>query len=177
MTERLIGRARPTLTILFGAVAFVLLIAVANIANLLLARASTRDREIAIRATIGAGRTRVIRQLLAESVLLGLLGGTAGVALAAGSLTVIQHVGSPALPRLEDAHIAISVMLFALLISVATGLLFGLAPAWTFARRNLDEALKLDAQFVGIRRATARARHLGGCRSSSGHGAANSARA
>jgi putative ABC transport system permease protein len=146
LTERLIGKARPTLTILFGAVAFVLLIAVANIANLLLARASTREREIAIRAAVGAGRARVIRQFLAESVLLALLGGTAGVALAAGSLAIIQRVGSPALPRLEDAHIATSVMLFALLVSLATGVLFGLAPALTFARRDLDEVLKLDAR-------------------------------
>ncbi len=138
LTERLIGRARPTLTILFGAVAFVLLIAVANIANLLLARASTREREIAIRAAVGAGRMRVIRQFLVESVLLGLLGGTAGIALAAGSLAVIQNVGSPTLPRLDDARIDISVMLFALAVSMATGVLFGLAPALTFARRSLE---------------------------------------
>ncbi len=146
LTERLIGRARPTLTMLFGAVAFVLLIAVANIANLLLARASTREREIAIRAAVGAGKMRVIRQFVVESVLLALLGGAAGVSLAAGSLALIQHVGSPALPRLGDAHIATSVMLFALSISVATGVLFGLAPALTFARRNPDEVLKLDAR-------------------------------
>ncbi|MGC2661857.1 MAG: FtsX-like permease family protein [Bryobacteraceae bacterium] len=146
LTERLIGHARPTLTILFGAVVFVLLIAVANIANLLLARASTRKREIVVRASVGAGRARVIRQFLAESVLLTMLGGTTGVLLAAGALAVVKHVGSPALPRLEDAHIAASVMVFALLVSFATGILFGLAPALTFARRDLDEVLKNDAR-------------------------------
>ncbi|MBV9764206.1 MAG: FtsX-like permease family protein [Acidobacteriaceae bacterium] len=160
MTERLIGRSRPTLTILFGAVAFVLLIAVANIANLLLARASTREREIAIRAAVGAGRARVIRQFLAESVLLALLGGATGVALAAGSLAIIQRVGSPALPRLEDAHIDIFVMSFALLISLATGLLFGLAPALTFARRDLDEALRLDARSSSASTAQLRVRSM-----------------
>ncbi len=146
LTERLVGRARPTLTILFGAVAFVLLIAVANIANLLLARAASREHEIAIRVSIGAGRARVIRQFLAESVLLALLGGSAGLLLAVGSVAVIQHVGSPALPRLEEAHTNPSVMFFALAISLATGILFGLAPALTFGRRNLDAVLKQDAR-------------------------------
>ncbi len=155
LTERLVGRSRPTLTVLFGAVAFVLLIAVANIANLLLARASTREREIAIRAAVGAGSFRVIRQFLVESVLLALLGGVAGVVLAAGSLAVIQHVGSPALPRLQDAHIDLSVMAFTLIISLATGLLFGLAPSLTLARRNLDDALKMDP-----RSSSASAAHL-----------------
>jgi putative ABC transport system permease protein len=146
LTQRLIGRARPTLAILFAAVLFVLFIGIANIANLLLARASTREREIAIRAAVGASHARVIRQFLAESVLLALLGGTAGVALAGISLAIIKHVGSPLLPRLEDAHINSSVMLFALLISFLAGVLFGLAPALTFARRNLDETLKHDAR-------------------------------
>jgi predicted permease len=146
LTDRLIGSARPTLTVLSGAVTFVLLIAVANIANLLLARASTRDREIAIRAAIGAGKMRVIRQFLTESVLLALLGGGAGVLLAGGSLALIQRVGSPALPRLDEAHIATSVMLFALLVSLVTGVLFGLAPALTFVRSNLDHVLRQEAR-------------------------------
>lgn len=145
LNQRLVGRALPTLSILFAAVLFVLFIGIANIANLLLARASAREREIAIRSAVGAGRARLIRQFLTESVLLALLGGTAGVGLAGLSLVVIKHVGSPALPRLEDAHISQSVMLFALSISFAAGILFGLAPALGFARPNLDETLKCDA--------------------------------
>jgi len=146
LSQRLTGRARPTLAILFAAVVFVLFIGTANIANLLLARASTREREIAIRAAIGAGRARILRQFLAESVLLALLGGAAGIALAGISLTIVKRVGSPALPRLEDAHIDASVLIFALSISLFTGLLFGLAPALTFVRHNLDETLRHDAR-------------------------------
>ena len=113
---------------------------------LLLARASTREREIAIRAAIGAGRARILRQFLAESVLLALLGGTAGIALAGMSLAIVKRVGSPALPRLQGAHIDASVLIFALSISLLTGILFGLAPGLTFIRRNLDETLKHDAR-------------------------------
>lgn len=146
VSERLVGHARPTLFILFGAVGFVLLIAVANMANLLLARASTREREIAIRAAIGAGRWRVIRQFLAESVLLSLLGGTAGIALAKISLALVMHFGPAAVPRLNEARIDGWVLFFALGLSFLTGILFGLAPALTLARRNLDEGLKQDAR-------------------------------
>lgn len=146
LTQRLVGRARPTLSILFAAVLFVLLIGIANIANLLLARASAREREIAIRAAVGAGRNRVIRQFLAESVFLSLLGGFAGVALAAISLVIVKHVGSPALPRLDNAHINESVMEFAVAVSLAAGTLFGLAPALAFARHNLDDVLKQAAR-------------------------------
>ena len=146
LTQRLVGRARPTLFVLFAAVLFVLLIGIGNIANLLLARASTREREIAIRAAVGAGRARVIRQFLTESVLLSLFGGSAGIALAGSALAIIKHVGSPALPRLEDAHVNASVMLFALAVSFLTGILFGLAPSLTLVRRNLDESLKQNAR-------------------------------
>jgi predicted permease len=145
LTQRLIGRARPTLAILFAAVIFVLFIGIANIANLLLARASAREREIAIRVAVGAGGARVVRQFLAESVLLSIIGGAAGVGLAAVSLAAIKHIGSSALPRLEDAHINPSVLFFALVVSFCAGILFGLAPALSFARRSLDEALKHDA--------------------------------
>ncbi len=160
LIQRLIGRARPTLVILCAAVLFVLFIGIANIANLLLARASTREREIAIRAAVGAGRARVIRQFLAESVVLALLGGAAGLALAGISLAMIKHVGSPALPRLEDAHLNSSVLLFALLISFFTGILFGLAPALTLVRRNLDETLKHDARSSSASSAQLRLRGL-----------------
>lgn len=144
LKQRLTGPARPTLAILFAAAIFVLLIGIANIANLLLARASTRKREIAIRAALGAGRARIIRQFLTESVLLALLGGAAGLALAGRSLAIVKYAGSLALPRLEDAHINPSVMIFALSISLIAGILFGLAPAFNFARGNLQETLKRD---------------------------------
>ena len=144
--ERLVGHTRPTLLILSGAAGFVLLIAAANIANLLLARASTREREIAIRTALGAGRMRVIRQFLAESVLLALLGGAAGVALAQFSLGLVARFGSGAVPRLSESRIDASVLLFALAISFITGILFGLAPALTLARRDPDEILRRDAR-------------------------------
>jgi predicted permease len=144
--ERLVSRSRPTLLILFGAVGFVLLIAVTNVANLLLARASTRDREIALRAVLGAGRSRVIRQFLVESMVLGFLGGTAGIAVAYGSLRLVSHFGLAAVPRLHDARVDTPVLFFALVISVVTGLLFGVAPAWILAKRDLGPILKQDAR-------------------------------
>jgi putative ABC transport system permease protein len=140
LDERLVSHTRPTLLVLLGSVGFVLLIAIVNIANLLLARASTREREIAIRAAISAGRIRLIRQFLAESITLALLGGTAGLALARLSLGLIKRFGT-AIPRLSDARIDGSVLAFAFAVSCLTGILFGLAPALTIAREKLDKIL------------------------------------
>jgi putative ABC transport system permease protein len=145
LSERLVGGSRLALTILFGAVAFVLLIATANIANLLLARNSTRQRELAIRTALGAGRMRIIRQFLTESILLALLGGIAGLVLARYALILIIWIGSQAIPRIAETRIDGWVLGFTLAISLATGVLFGLAPASSFWRRNPDEVLNVRA--------------------------------
>jgi predicted permease len=125
--DKISGNARAALLVLLAAVGFVLLIAIVNVANLLLARASTRQREIAIRASLGAGRTRVIRQFLAESVLLSSLGGGAGLVLAHWALYVIVRFWPQAVPRLAEVGLNPSVLLFTLAISTATGLFFGFA--------------------------------------------------
>ncbi|MBS0631481.1 MAG: ABC transporter permease [Verrucomicrobia bacterium] len=133
---------RGILWILLGAVACVLLIACANIANLLLARATARHREISIRAALGASRARLIRQLLAESVLLALFGGLAGILLARWGLDALLALAPSNLPRTADIHLDLGVLAFALVLSIATGLIFGLAPAWFAARTDVNEALK-----------------------------------
>ncbi len=144
--DKISGNARAALLVLLAAVGFVLLIAIVNVANLLLARASTRQREIAIRASLGAGRTRVIRQFLAESVLLSSLGGGAGLVLAHWALYVIVRFWPQAVPRLAEVGLNSSVLLFTLAISTATGLFFGFAPAITLWRDDLQAALKDTTQ-------------------------------
>lgn len=142
LRDKISGNARAALLVLLAAVGFVLLIAIVNVANLLLARASTRQREIAIRASLGAGRTRVIRQFLAESLLLSSLGGFAGLVLAHWALYVIVRFWPQAVPRLAEVGLNPSVLLFTLAISTATGLFFGFAPAVTLWRDDLQVALK-----------------------------------
>ena len=160
LKEKLVGNSRAALMILFGAVGFVLLIASANVANLLLARASTRRREVAIRAAMGAGHVRLIRQFLAESILLALLGGAAGVLMAQWALAVMLRLGSQVLPRVGDATVDTRVLLFALAISLATGVLFGLGPAISFGRANLHDALKDDARGFSVGAGRLRVRGL-----------------
>jgi predicted permease len=144
--EHLAGNLRPAMLIMLGVVGLILLIACANLANLTLARASVRAREVAVRAAFGAGRGRLVRQLLTESVILALGGGVAGLLLAAWSVDVMaglipQSVGS-AILSLEYPHVDAPVLLFTVVVSVLTGVLFGLAPALASTRSEVIEQLK-----------------------------------
>src|SRR6266516_3302506 len=136
---------RRTLGLLLGAIAFVLFIAAANVAKLQLARTETRHQELAVRAALGAGRARVFRQLLTESLLLAVLGGTAGLAVTAFGLDLLPKLISADVPRLKPIALNAGVLSIASGLTLATGLLFGLAPAWQGWRSNLSEVLKLGA--------------------------------
>ena len=139
---QVVGRVRTAVLVLLGAVGCVLLIACTNVANLLLARASTREREMALRAAIGAGRGRLLRQLVTESVLLGAIGGIAGVGLAWIGLKALVAVAPDDLPRVADMTINSTVLLFAAGISILTGVLFGTLPALQAAATDLNRALR-----------------------------------
>ncbi len=140
--EQIVGDIRPILLVLLGAVAFVLLIACANVANLLLARAASRQRELALRAALGASRMRLIRQLLTESVLLALCGGIAGIALAYWGVELLIAFGPDSIPRLHEIGIDLRVLIFTFTISLLTGIAFGLVPAMQSSRADVNEALK-----------------------------------
>ena len=142
MAEMFTGRIRPVLLILLGAVGLLLLIACANLANLLLARAATREKEIAIRGALGAGRLRLIRQLLTESLVLALAGGALGLILAAWGVRLLRSVVPDMFPMLQHMSVDVPVLAFTFGISILTGLLFGLVPAWRSSHTDLNTTLK-----------------------------------
>jgi predicted permease len=142
LQEQIVGDVRRALLVLLGSVSLVLLIACANVANLLLARAAGRQKEVAIRTALGAGWQQVARQLLTESILLSLLGGAAGLLLARLSLDVVRTMNPGNIPRLEDISINSSVLAFTFGLALLTGILFGLAPVWRAIRVDLNASLK-----------------------------------
>ena len=142
LKEDLVGQAQPYLLMLAGAALLVLLIAVANVASLTLARAAERQKEIALRTALGASKSRVVRQLLTESLILSFVGGLAGVALASWCTGLLAAIAPGDLPRLQSTHVDGRVLLFALAISAISGILLGLIPAWRSANTDLQTRLK-----------------------------------
>ena len=142
LQEQVVGDVRRALLVLLGSVGLVLLIACANVANLLLTRAAGREKEVAIRTALGAGWQRIARQLFTESVLLGLLGGAAGLLVAQLSIYVVRTMNPGNIPRLEDIAIDSGVLFFTLGVSLATGILFGVAPVWRAVKVDLNTSLK-----------------------------------
>ena len=140
--DALVGDVRQSLLLLFGAVGFVLLIACANVANLLLARGATREREIAVRAALGAGGSRMVRQLLTESIILSLTGGIAGLFIAVSATNYVSALPALQIPRIAQAQLDWTALLFMTGVSVLTGIIFGLVPALHSTRLDLASTLK-----------------------------------
>ncbi|MGB9458619.1 MAG: ABC transporter permease [Bryobacteraceae bacterium] len=136
------GKVRPALLVLFGAVGFLLLIVCVNVANLLLVRVTARARELAVRRALGASHARLFGQMLTESLVLAAAGGAGGLLLALWSTDLFRALLPPEVPRAADIRIDMGVMLFALAITTAAGVLFGLLPAWRASRTNMNEAIK-----------------------------------
>jgi predicted permease len=153
LQQQVVGNIHRSVIIIFGAVFLVLLIACANVANLLLARASGRRKEVAIRMALGAGPWEIVRQLLAESVFLGLAGGAIGLLVAAASLHAVRLMNPGNIPRLDELHMDARVLAFTLAISILTGIVFGLGPALRSVRVDLNTTLKSggrDSQAGGM---------------------------
>ena len=146
LTEEVTGDIRPLLTVLSGAVGLVMLIAVFNVANLLLARATARQREMAIRSSLGAGRVQLARQLLTECVVLSLVAGIVGTVLATTGVRLLRALAPPGLPRTEEIAVDGRVLVFTLLVSVASGMMFGLVPVFGTARSTSADWLKQGAR-------------------------------
>lgn len=142
LVESVVGNVRVAVLVVLGSVTLVLLIACANVANLLLTRATSRQKEIAVRTALGASWKRLVRQLLTESTLLGLLGGAAGLMIAFAALQVVRSINPGNIPRLEAITLDGTVLVFTFAVSIATGILFGLAPALRAARVDLNTSLK-----------------------------------
>lgn len=142
LNDYVVGRVSSALWILLGAVTMVLLIACANVAHLALARAAARSKEMALRAALGAGRARLIRQLLAESLLLAVVGGAVGVVLAYWSTSALAQLGPRQLPRAHEIRVDLPVLLFAAIASIVTGVLFGVVPAFRASQADPGETLK-----------------------------------
>jgi predicted permease len=156
LLESVVGDTRPRLLLLFGAVGLILLIACANVANLMLARATSREREMAVRGALGASAGRIIRQLLVESVLLGAMAGAVGLALATVSLRALTGLLPADTPRLADIALHWDVFLFAAGASVLTGILFGLAPAIRMASPDIQQALRSGSRSIAGKASQAR---------------------
>ena len=142
LRETMVGRARTTLLVVFGAVFLELLIACVNVANLLLARSSAREREMAVRTAVGAGRWQIVRQLMTESLLLATISSAAGIAMAQTVVVALGRFGPEQLPRLQSVQLDGHVLFFTLALTLLTGLLFGLAPALQAGKPNLNGLLK-----------------------------------
>src|ERR1700728_4328493 len=160
LQETLVGSVRPMLLVLLGAVILIVFIVSLNIANLLLARASGRQQEMAVRLALGASRGRMVRQMLTESMLLSLIGGAAGIATAVGTLGFILRFVPSNVPRLNEVRIDWVVLAFALLISILTGLVFGLAPALHSAKGALSSAIREGGRGSGYSTKTGRLRDV-----------------
>ena len=157
LQEAIVGDIKQPLLVIMGAVAFVLLIACANVANLFLVRATGRESEMAVRTALGAGKSRLVRQLVTESVLLSLLGGAAGLLLANWGMKALLHLAPPNLPRMSGAAIDATAMTITLIVAVVTGLLFGLLPAMQIDN-DVASALRAGARGTRTRHASTRTR-------------------
>jgi putative ABC transport system permease protein len=152
LERQLVGDVQLSLFLLLGAAGFIVLIACANVANLLLARATARARELALRTALGAGRGRILRQLLTESTLLGLSGGLLGLAAADWGVRALKIILPPDLPRIQEVGVDARVLGFSLLLAVVAGIVFGLAAAWQASELNLSETLKVGGHGTGDNR-------------------------